>query len=129
MFSPEWLDEWLDDGARPHRAAYSSAGPAGYEGRFPRVRDVWELLELLLEWWAERVCAVAAGVEGERSGTAAAVAQQQQQQQQQQQRQQQQRGRGGGGGHQRADCAGSSAGDAGSAALQAVESVQVRGNV
>lgn len=61
VLSPVWLEEWLDGGARPNRAECSSAGPSGYENRCPRVGDVWELLELLLGWWAERICAVAGG--------------------------------------------------------------------
>eukprot|EP00904_Undaria_pinnatifida_P012381 jgi/Undpi1/8273/HiC_scaffold_25.g10742.m1 len=57
--SPAWLDEWLESGAHLRRAG--GGGLYDHEGRCPRVGDIWELLELLLAWWAERVCAVAAG--------------------------------------------------------------------
>eukprot|EP00752_Nemacystus_decipiens_P006235 g5625.t1 len=124
--TPAWLEEWLDDGARPHRIGCSSAGPSGYENRYPRVGDVWELLELLLGWWAERVCAVAAGFpmwSGQATAAAAAArgaatgsgsdgvraAWHQQ--------------RGGGGGRQGGSGMGSLAGDA-AATTQAVEAVQ-----
>ena len=57
--SPAWLDEWLESGAHLRRAG--GGGLYDHESRCPRVGDIWELLELLLAWWAERVCAVAAG--------------------------------------------------------------------
>lgn len=137
FFSPAWLEEWLDGGARPHRIECCSAGPTGYENRCPQVGDVWELLELLLEWWAERVCAVAAGFpmwSGQAAGEMAAaggtagtargagsggggrggVGTTGRQQQQ----------RGGGGGQQGENGMGSLAGNA-AATTQAVEAVQV----
>lgn len=56
--SPAWLEEWLDLGAPANHG--NLLGLGGGESRCPRVGDVWELLELLLVYWAERVCAVAA---------------------------------------------------------------------
>ena len=104
------MEEWLDSGARLRHSDCS--GYAGDDIRCPELGDVWELLELVLDWWAERVCAVAAvipmsreAMAGEGGGT-------------QGQEREERRGRGLGG-------MGSFAGDP-VAAAQAVEATQAR---